>query len=714
MPSSALMRRSTTGLVALAWALAQAGAAAAQPASAGGVFMSPSPLFLQAPRFDRISDADFQPALESGMTEELAEMQRIAADPAPPSFDNTLVAMERAGATLKRADRVFSALTQANTDDTLQAVQKAEAPRMAAHHDAIYLDPRLFARVQAVYLKRDQLSAPEARQLTTVVYDEFVRSGARLSGPDQTRLREINQRLSSLSTAFGQKLLAATNAGALAVSDKAALAGLSDQALAAAAQDAHARGLDGQWLLPLQNTTQQPALQSLTDRDTRHALFDHAWTRAEHGDANDTRATIAEIAHLRAEKARLLGYRDYASYELENQMARTPAAVDAFLGQLVGPTRAKAAVEARDIQAVMDKAGPHVQLQPWDWDLYAEQVRRARYDLDEKQLKPYFELNTVLTQGVFYAANQLYGVTFHRRTDLPTYQPDVMVFEVHDKDGSVLGLMYFDYFKRDNKAGGAWMSEFVGQSKLLGTKPVLYNVANFTKPAPGQPALLSFDDVTTMFHEFGHALHGLFADEVYPTLSGTSVARDFVEFPSQFNEHWALDPQVLAHYARHYQTGAPMPQPLVDKIKKARTFNQGYRLGELLASAELDMQWHTLPASAPEQAPDAFEEAALKRTGADFPDVPPRYRSSYFSHIWGNGYAAGYYAYLWTEMLDDDAFAWFEAHGGLTRANGQRFRDLILSRGHTQDYGPMFRAFYGKDPEIGPLLIHRGLQGSAE
>ena len=314
-----------------------------------------------------------------------------------------------------------------------------------------------------------------------------------------------------------------------------------------------------------------------------------------------------------------------------------------------------------------------------------------------------------LTEGVFYAANQLYGVTFKRRTDLPVYQPDVMVFEVHDKDGSVLGLMYFDYFKRDNKAGGAWMSEFVGQSRLLETKPVAYNVANFTKPAPGQPALLSFEDVTTMFHEFGHALHGLFADEVYPTLSGTSVARDFVEFPSQFNEHWALDPKVLAHYARDYRTGAPMPQALMDKIRRAQTFNQGYRLGELLASAELDMQWHTLSPGAPRQDPDVFERAALKRAGADFADVPPRYRSSYFSHIWAGGYAAGYYAYLWTEMLDDDAFAWFTAHGGLTRANGQRFRDLILSRGHTQDYGPMFRAFYGRDPEIGPLLEHRGL-----
>ena len=713
MPSPASKRLTATGLASLALALAQAGVAFAQPGSAGQVFNKPSPLFLQAPQFDRISDADFQPALEAAMAEELAQMQRIAADPAPPTFENTLLAMERAGQMLKRTNRVFSALTQANTDPTLQAVQKAESPRMAAHHDAIYLDPKLFARVQAVWLRRDQLTGPEARQLTSVVYDEFVRSGAKLSGTAQARLRQINQRLSSLSTAFSQKLLAATKAGALTETDKGALAGLSDQQLAAAAQDAQARGLDGQWLVPLQNTTQQPALQSLERRDTRQALLEHSWTRAEHGDANDTRATLSEIAELRAQKARLLGYPDYAAYVLENQMAKTPVAVNAFLGQLVGPTRAKARTEAADIQGMIAKDGETFQLQPWDWNHYAEQVRRARYDLDEKQIKPYFKLETVLTEGVFYAANQLYGVTFQRRTDLPVYQPDVMVFEVHDKDGSVLGLMYFDYFKRDNKAGGAWMSEFVGQSKLLGTKPVAYNVANFTKPAPGQPALLSFEDVTTMFHEFGHALHGLFADQFYPTLSGTSVARDYVEFPSQFNEHWALDPKVLAHYARDYRTGALMPQALVDKIRRSQTFNQGYSLGELLTSAELDMQWHTLSPGAPRQDPDVFEQAALKRAGADFPDVPPRYRSSYFSHIWAGGYAAGYYAYLWTEMLDDDAFAWFTAHGGLTRANGQRFRDLILSRGHTEDYGRMFRAFYGRDPEIGPLLEHRGLAPSA-
>ena len=688
-------------------------AVAAAPAP-GAVFEQPSSLPLQAPPFDRIHDADFQPALEAGMREERAEMRAIADQAAAPTFENTLIAMERAGCTLERASNVFFALTQADTNDALQGVQTIEAPKLAAHHDAIYLDPKLFARVQGIYARRNALHLdPEALQLLEVVHHEFVRSGAQLAPEAQTRLRAINTARSTLQTACEQKLLAAPKAGALVVDGKRALAGLGDAALDAAAQDAKSRGLDGRWLLPLQNTTQQPALQSLADRGTRATLFVRSWTRAEQSDANDTRATIAQIAKLRAEKATLLGYPDYASYVLEDQMARTPATVGKFMAQLVGPTRASIVAEARDIQAVIDRDGASFPLEPWDWERYSERVRKARYDLNESELKPYLELDNVLRNGVFYAANRLYGISFKPRTDLPVYNPDVKVFEVLEKDGSTLGLIYFDYFKRDNKSGGAWMSEFVGQSRLMGTKPVVYNVANFTKPAPGQPALLSFDDVTTMFHEFGHALHGLFAAQTYPTLSGTHVARDFVEFPSQFNEHWALDPQVLAHYARDYKTGAPMPQPLVDKIKRAATFDQGYRLGELLAAAELDLQWHTLGAGAPLQDADAFETAALKRAGADFPNVPPRYRSSYFSHIWSNGYAAGYYAYLWTEMLDDDAFAWFTRHGGLTRANGQRFRDLILSRGHTQDYAPMFRAFYGRDPEIGPLLEHRGLAPAA-
>ncbi len=701
-------------LAATVATLAIAGAAEAQPApEAGAVFAAPSPLPLEAPQFDKIKDSDFQPAAETGMARQRAEIDRIANDPAAPTFDNTIVAMERSGRMLDRVAHVFFGLAGANTNPVLQATEMAEAPKLAAHQDAIYLDPKLFARVQVVYDTRETSGLDaEQKQLVKVTYDQFVHSGAKLSAADQTRLRAINEKLSSLTTQFAQKLLAASKAGALTVDDPAKLAGLGQPAIDAAAQAAKERKAAG-YVVPLQNTTQQPALQSLTDRPTRAQLFAQSIGRAEKGDANDTRATIAQIASLRAEKAALFGYPNYAAYELQDQMAKTPEAVLSFLRQLAPPIRAKAAREAADLQAQIASDGQSFRLEPWDWNLYSEQVRKARYDLDDNQLKPYFELSKVLNDGVFYAANQLYGVTFKRRTDLPVWQPDVMVFDVLDKDGSQLGLIYFDYFKRDNKNGGAWMSNYVGQSKLLGTKPVVFNVANFTKPAPGQPALITFDDVTTMFHEFGHALHGLFADQTYPSLSGTQVARDFVEFPSQFNEHWALDPKVLAHYAVNYKTGEPIPAELVAKIKKSETFNQGYEEGELLAAALLDMEWHSQPKGAPVKDVDAFETAALKRAGADFPNVPPRYRSSYFEHIWGSGYAAGYYAYMWTEMLDDDVYAWFMRHGGLTRENGQRFRDMILSRGHTLDYGPMFKAFYGSDPEIGPMLEHRGLTPAA-
>ncbi len=688
--------------------------AAAAPALAqAGPFAAESPLFLHAPAFDKIRDSDFKPALEEGMRRERAEVERIANNPAPPTFENTLVALERSGRMLDRVTAVFFALNSANTNDTLQKVAAEEAPRLSALQDFVHLNPKLFARVKAVYDQRAHLGlSPEAEQLAKVTYDAFVKAGAKLSPAEQTRLRAINEQLASLSTTFRSKLLAATKAGALVVDDKSALAGLSPEEMASAAQAASARGLTAKWLLPLQNTTQQPALESLADRKTREALFTQSWTRSEKGDANDTRAIAIQMAKLRAEKAALFGFSDYASYALQDQMAKTPAAVDGFVRQLVGPTRARAAVEAADIQAMIDKSGESFKLAPWDWERYSELVRKAKYDLNQDDVKPYFELNNVLTKGLFYAAGQLYGVSFKPRHDLPVYQPDVMVFEVFDKSGKTLGLIYFDYFKRDNKSGGAWMGSFVHQTRLLGDKPVVYNVCNFTKPAPGQPALVSSDDVVGMFHEFGHALHGLFADETYASISGTSVARDFVEFPSQFNEHWALDPKVLAHYAVHYQTGAPMPQVLVDKIKKAAKFNKGYEMGELIAAAELDMQWHEQAAGATPTDVDAFETAALAKTGTDFPNVPPRYRSSYFAHIWEGGYSAGYYAYLWTQMLADDAFAWFTAHGGLTRANGERFRDLVLSRGHTQDYATMFRAFYGKDPDIGPMLENRGLAGN--
>ncbi len=705
------MRNTLSGSV-LAGLLAVAAFCVAAPAHAyaAGPFDAPSSLPYQAPRFDIIKDADYQPGFEEGMRQQLAEITVIADNKVAPSFENTILAMERSGRMLERVNNAFFGVVQANTNPALDKVQTVVAPKLAAHNDAIFLNAKLFARVKALYDNRAGLKLDaEALQVLTLYYRQFVHAGANLAPAQMARLKQINKQDASLETGFQQKLVAAAKAGGLVLDSKAQLAGLSEAEIANAAQAAKARGLSGKWVIPLQNTTQQPLLTSLTDRGVREKLFASSWMRAEKGDANDTRAIISQLASLRAEKAKLLGYPNYAAYVLYDQMAQTPQAVENFIAQLVPATRVKAAEEAKLIQAAIDKQGAHFELKPWDWQLYAEKVRKERYDLDEEALKPYFELHKVLQDGVFYAAGRLYGITFKQRKDIPVYHPDVMVFEVFDHDGSSLGLMYFDYFKRDNKSGGAWMSNFVGQSKLLGTKPVIYNVANFTKPAPGQPALITFDDVGTMFHEFGHALHGLFANQTYPLVSGTNVARDFVEFPSQFNEHWSLYPDVLKHYAVNIKTGATIPQSLVDKIRSSQTWGQGYALGELLAASQLDMQWHTLPPGSPKQDVDVFEAKALKNTGTDFANVPTRYRSSYFLHIWANGYASGYYAYQWTVMLDDDAYAWFTAHGGLTRANGQRFRDLILSRGHTTDYGPMFRAFYGKDPDIGPMLEHRGL-----
>jgi peptidyl-dipeptidase Dcp len=525
-------------------------------------------------------------------------------------------------------------------------------------------------------------------------------------------LKKLNEEEANLTTAFISKLLAATKAAAYGTTDKAALAGLSATELTAAADAAKDRNVKG-WVLPLQNTTQQPELDSLTNRDTRHALFQDSWTRTERGGDNDTRATIARLAQLRAQKAKLLGFPNYAAWRLTDQMAKTPKAALKFMDALVPAATAKAKGEGKDIQALIDAQQGGFTLEPWDWNFYAGQVRKAKFDFNEAETKPYFEIDNVLQNGVFYAAHMLYGITMKRRTDIPVYNPDMQVYEVIDADGKPLALWYCDYFKRDNKNGGAWMDNFVGQSKLLGTLPVIYNVANFAKPPAGEPALIGFDDVTTMFHEFGHGLHAIFSDAQYPTLSGTSVPRDYVEFPSQFNEHWASYPAVFDHFARHYKTGAPMPAELAAKIRKAETFNQGYRLTELLAAAELDMEWHTLGPDAPLEDPDAFETAALSKTHLALSAVPPRYRSSYFLHIWANGYAAGYYAYLWCEMLDDDAYQWFEDNGGLTRANGDRFRRMILSRGNTQDLAKAYAAWLGREPDTGPMLKDRGLEPAA-
>ena len=672
-------------------------------------FYAPSSLPFHAPPFDKIKDEDYQPAIEAGMAEELSEIQVIADNPAPPTFDNTLAAMEKAGRLLRRSLAAFGGVVGANTNPVLQKVRSEEAPKQAAHRDAIYLNGKLFARVAAIYKQRESLKLdPESLRLLELTYDRFVRSGANLSEADKTELKKLNEEISTLSNAFSTKLLAATKDGAYVTTDQSALAGLTDAQIAAAAQAAQSRKQDG-YVLPLQNTTQQPDLAFLNVRATRQALFEKSWNRTERGDANDTRDDIAHLAQLRARRAQLLGYPNHAAWKLGDQMAKTPEAALKFMDALVPGATAKAASEGKDIQDLIDTQKGDFTLQPWDWDFYADQVRKAKYNLNEAEVKPYFELNNVLENGVFYAANQLYGITFKERKDIPVYQSDVRVFEVSDADGKPLALFYCDYFKRDNKNGGAWMSSFVDQSKLLGTLPVVYNVANLPKPTPGEPALISFTDVTTMFHEFGHALNGMFANTEYPSLSGTATARDFVEFPSQFNEHWALYPTVFAHYAKHYKTGAPMPADLVAKIKKAENFNQGYMLTELVAAAELDMQWHTLPAGAPLQEPDVFGKQALEKTHLLLSAVPPRYRSSYFSHIWASGYSAGYYAYLWSEMLDDDAYQWFEEHGGLTRANGDRFRQMVLSRGNTEDLAKMYVNWRGKEPSVEPMLKYRGL-----
>jgi peptidyl-dipeptidase Dcp len=672
-------------------------------------FYAESTLPFHAPPFDKIKDGDYQPAIEAGMAQQREEIQTIANNPAPPTFENTIVAMEKTGRLFERAMAAFNAVTGANLNPELQKVQEIEAPKLAAHADSIFLDSKLFQRVKAIYERRESLKLdPESWRLVEYYYKKFVHQGANLSDADKAALKKLNEEESTLTQAFTTKLLAATKEAAYVTTDKNALAGLSDAQIAAAAEAAKARKVEG-YVVPLQNTTQQPDLTVLQQRSTRQTIFENSWNRAERGGEGDTRAIVSRLAQLRTEKAKLLGFPNYAAWKLEDQMAKTPAAAIHFMNELVPRTAAKARFEAADIQALIDSQRGGFQLQPWDWEFYADQVRKAKYDLDENQIKPYFELNNVLENGVFYAATQLYGITFKERKDIPVYNSEVRVFEVSDADGKPLALWYGDYFKRDNKNGGAWMDSLVGQSKLLGTLPVVVNVANFSKPAPGQPALLTFRDVTTMFHEFGHALHGMFSNTTYPTLSGTAVARDFVEFPSQFNENWATYPTVFQHYAKHHKTGDPMPADLFAKIKKSITFNQGYALTEVVAAAQLDMQWHTLPPGTPLQRPDEFETKALEKTNLALSYVPSRYRSSYFAHIWGGGYSAGYYAYLWAEMLDHDAFQWFEDHGGLTRDNGDRLRKMVLSRGNTEELGKMYEAWRGSEPTIEPMLKYRGL-----
>ncbi|BBC74441.1 dipeptidyl carboxypeptidase II [Altererythrobacter sp. B11] len=719
MPKSTLLIASALGALALGGcttasegATGMASASSTPPADvppATGVFAARSTLPFHAPDFSRIAAEDFGPGFEQGMRIQQAEWDAIAANPEPPSFSNTIVALERSGRMLSRVGTAFNVLTGSVTNDALDAIDSKYSPQLAAHRDALFLNDAIFARVKAVYDNRAAMSmTPEDAKLLEETYKNFVHAGAQLSPEAKAQLREINTRLSALSTSFSQQLTEATKEGALVVDSREALAGLSEAEIAAAAKAARERGLEGKFVLPLQNTTQQPLLASLDNRATRKALYEASWNRALSG-ANDTRPLVKEMAALRARKAALFGDPDFAEYQMYDSMAEKPEVAIKFMQGLAGPTAATQEKEAARINALIKAEGGNFTVQPWDWDYYAAKVRQADYDYDENQLKQYFQVDRVLEDGVFFAANKLYGLTFKKRTDIPVWDKTVSVYTVYDKDGSELALFYFDPYARDNKQGGAWMSNLVDQSRLFDEKPVIYNVLNIPPPAEGAPALVSFDNVETMFHEFGHALHGMFADQQYPSLSGTAVARDFVEFPSQANEKWAVEPSVLANYAKHYQTGEPIPAALLKKVQAAQTFNQGYALGETLAAAMLDMRWHDLPEGQTPTDVTGFEAQALAGTGLHTDIVPPRYRTSYFRHIWASGYAAGYYAYLWTEMLAADTGEWFEANGGLTRANGDKFRQVILSRGGTLDYNDAFRELTGQDPQVAPLLRKRGM-----
>jgi peptidyl-dipeptidase Dcp len=672
------------------------------------------------PPFDQITDASYRPAFEAGMTEQRSQMDAIATSAEPPSFENTILAIERSGRILYRVSNVFFNLQGANTDPELDAIAAEIAPKLALHQDSILLDPRLFSRVKVLYDKRDALSLDaESAQLLSRTYLWFVRAGANCGAADKVRMRQINAQISSLTTQFQQNLLKATLHGAVQVDDPAELTGLSPEQIGAAAQAARARGMVGNWLIVLANTTTQPLLAQLANRTLRETVYRAAIARANGGQQDNT-AVVSELVQLRAERAHLLGHPNYASSVLVDETAGTTGAVNAMLGKLAPAALANARKEARAIQALIDSQakaghGHSFRLEAWDWAFYSEQLRKALYGYDEAQTKPYFELNQVLQDGVFYAASELYGLTFKERRDLPVYQPDVRTFEVFDSDGSALGLFIADYYARGNKQGGAWEMQYLDQSRLFDTRPVVANHLNIPKPADGQPTLLTFDEVTTLFHEFGHALHALLSNVKYQSLSGTATPPDFVEYPSQYNEMWAAEPAVIARYARHYQTGQAMPKALLNKVLSTRTFNQGFITSEYLAAAILDQAWHQIPAGTPAVtlgSPDdvmAFESAALRRAGLDLPVVPPRYHTPYFAHIFSGGYAAAYYAYIWSDVLARDTESWTHAHGGLKRKNGDVLRAKVLSRGRSEEPLALFESFYGRPPEIGPLLERRGL-----
>ena len=667
--------------------------------------MRKSTLQYEAPEFDKIKDEHFKPAFDFGLKVHKEEIEAIANNPEAPTFENTLVAMEKSGEVLNRAQIVFYNLTSSNTNETLQALEEEYAPIFSAHSDEIFLNSKLYERIKAI--PTAGLDAEDLR-LREVYLQDFEIAGAGLSAEKKEELKEINQKLATLTTQFSNKLLKAREKGALIVDDVALLDGLNEDALAAAQSDAEKAGQKGKYLLALQNTTQQPLLQNLKIREIREKLFKNSWTRAEKGDDNDTREVIAELMKLRLKKAQILGKKSFAEWKLQDQMAQNSAAAMNLMKQLALPAVAAARVEEAEIQKLVESQGQNFKIEPWDWNYYAEQVRKEKYDLDENEIKPYFEITNVLEKGVFYAAEKFYGVTFKKRPDLPVYHPDVVAYEVFDRDGKSLAIYYLDFYTRPSKSGGAWMNNFVEQSKLLGTKPVVVNCYNYQKPAPGKPSLISFDDAETIFHEFGHSIHGFFANQKYTSLSGTNVPRDFVEFPSQINEHFALEPEILSNYAVHYETGKPIPAELVEKIKKAANFNQGYMTTELVSAAMDDMEWHTVTNESQIKPILEFEKEVLAKNGFNLSTVPPRYHGPYFAHIWGGGYSAGYYAYIWSEVMDQDAWKWIKNNGGVTRENGDRFREHILSVGNSLDLNQAYRNFTGHNPEIKPLLESRG------
>jgi len=679
---------------------------------ATGYFAQPSTLPFHAPDFTKFKDTDLQPAIEHGIAIKRAEIEAIANNPEAPTFENTLVAMERSGQMLTRAATVLGQLTSANTNDTLDAADTALTPQLTALSDAIYLNDRLFQRVKAVYDNRAASAmTPEDAMLLETTYADFVHAGALLNADQKEQLTQFNARLADLETQFSQKLTEATAAKAPIFNTRAELAGLTDAQIEAAAALATKMKQPGKFALALVNTTQQPMLSSLTNRETRRRLFEASVNRANGGDAYDLTGVIEELASLRARKAALLGLPDFATYAMYDRMVKDPAQAVSFMRDFVPAVAATQAREKAMLEEMARADGVNGPLQAWDWSYYAEKVRQARYDFDESAMKPYFEVWNTLENGVFFAMTKFYGTTFERRNDIPTYHPDMRVYTVKDADGSELGLFYMDPFARPNKQGGAWMGNFVEQSHLLNDKPVIHNTLNVPAPAAGEPALMTLDEAETMFHEFGHAIHGLFADQKYPSLSGTNTARDFVEFPSQFHENLMMVPEVLGNFAKHYQTGAPIPAELVAKKTAAENFNQGLSFGETLAAALVDMDWHRLTPAQASQKAGPREAAALGGTGLDTGTIPPRYRSPYFRHIWSNGYSAGYYSYIWTEMLAHDAWDWIEKNGGPTRANGDHVRATFLGQGHTKEYAVMYRDYANRDPQVAPMLEARGLTG---